>query len=301
MDRFNRIWLVLFVLGGSFLCYRAITTDMGRVYVKTELVNPTDTSFTWEKHSIADPKERANADVHFSLSHTLGIWVAACLTLMIFSFLYGDNVFYRLAESIFIGVSAAYVMVVGFWTAIVQNLLPKLIPPLVRASILPGLDESQGFEWIYLIPLLLSIMMLMRLSPVGSWLARWPLAFFIGATAGFRLVGFLEADFVRQIQSTMIPLVVLHSDRSLDFWNSVKNCTIVFGVLTALVYFFFSVEHTGIVGQTARVGIWVLMITFGASFGYTVMGRIALLIQRLEFLFDDWLWLIDPVGRRLGM
>jgi hypothetical protein len=41
------------------------------------------------------------------------------------------------------------------------------------------------------------------------------------------------------------------------------------------------------------------MITFGAAFGYTVMGRIALLAGRLEFLFDDWLWLIDPTGRRV--
>jgi hypothetical protein len=42
------------------------------------------------------------------------------------------------------------------------------------------------------------------------------------------------------------------------------------------------------------------MITFGAAFGYTVMGRIALLAIRLEFLFDDWLWLIDPTGRRVA-
>jgi hypothetical protein len=39
------------------------------------------------------------------------------------------------------------------------------------------------------------------------------------------------------------------------------------------------------------------MITFGASFGYTVMGRIALLAIRIEFLLDDWLWLIDPLHR----
>jgi hypothetical protein len=51
-------------------------------------------------------------------------------------------------------------------------------------------------------------------------------------------------------------------------------------------------------GHTAKVGIWVLMITFGASFGYTVMGRIALLAIRIEFLLDDWLWLIDPTHRR---
>jgi hypothetical protein len=48
------------------------------------------------------------------------------------------------------------------------------------------------------------------------------------------------------------------------------------------------------VGGAARVGVWYLMITFGAAFGFTVMGRIALLAARFEFLFDDWLWLIDP-------
>ena len=83
-----------------------------------------------------------------------------------------------------------------------------------------------------------------------------------------------------------------------DLWRSVRNCILVFGLLACLVYFFFSFEHKGIVGHTARVGIWVLMITFGAGFGYTVMGRIALLAIRLEFLFDDWLWLIDPTNKR---
>ncbi|MFM9171115.1 MAG: hypothetical protein ACKOTD_13700, partial [Phycisphaerales bacterium] len=60
--------------------------------------------------------------------------------------------------------------------------------------------------------------------------------------------------------------------------------------------FFFSLEHRGPIGGAARVGIWYLMITFGASFGFTVMGRIALLAARCEFLFDRWLWLIDPAG-----
>ncbi len=70
-------------------------------------------------------------------------------------------------------------------------------------------------------------------------------------------------------------------------------------MLSCLVYFFFSVEHRGLVGKVAHVGTWFLMITFGAAFGYTVMGRIALLAIRLEFLFDDWLWLIDPYKRRV--
>jgi hypothetical protein len=94
-----------------------------------------------------------------------------------------------------------------------------------------------------------------------------------------------------------VPLVVMDNG-AFDFWDSLRSVLLVGGLLCGIVYFFFSFEHKGIVGRTAKVGIWVLMITFGAGFGYTVMGRIALLAIRLEFLFDDWLWLIDPTGMR---
>jgi hypothetical protein len=34
------------------------------------------------------------------------------------------------------------------------------------------------------------------------------------------------------------------------------------------------------------------MIAFGASFGYTVMSRLSILIGRINFLFHDWIPLI---------
>jgi hypothetical protein len=64
------------------------------------------------------------------------------------------------------------------------------------------------------------------------------------------------------------------------------------GVIGVLVYFFFYVEHTGVAGRVSKVGIWFLMVSFGASFGYTVMARISLLIGRVTFLFEDWLHLM---------
>lgn len=61
------------------------------------------------------------------------------------------------------------------------------------------------------------------------------------------------------------------------------------GVITVMSYFFFSAEHRGVLGATSRFGIVVLMISFGASFGYTVMARESLLIGRLQFILGDWL------------
>ncbi|MEC7730627.1 MAG: hypothetical protein VX497_05010, partial [Candidatus Neomarinimicrobiota bacterium] len=101
--------------------------------------------------------------------------------------------------------------------------------------------------------------------------------------------------------NTIIPLVVSSPETGFSFWDSVKNIIIIIGVLSAIVYLFFSIEHKGFVGKTAKLGIWFLMITFGAAFGYTVMGRIALLAIRVEFLLNDWLWLIDPSHARVLM
>ena len=123
-----------------------------------------------------------------------------------------------------------------------------------------------------------------------------PLAFIVGTTAGLKLILFLNADFVRQIRSTMLPLIVYSvgssGSREFDWYQSLQNLVIVVSVLSSLTYFYFSVEHKGIVGRISRVGVWVLMISFGASFALTVMGRITLLTMRLQFLFDDWLGLV---------
>jgi len=105
------------------------------------------------------------------------------------------------------------------------------------------------------------------------------------------MVSFIQADFLSQIRNSILPLIVFAEDGAFDFWTSLRHLLIVGSILASLVYFFFSIEHKGLVGKVSKVGIWVLMVTFGAAFGYTVMGRIALLAIRLEFLFHDWLGL----------
>ncbi len=60
-----------------------------------------------------------------------------------------------------------------------------------------------------------------------------------------------------------------------------------------LIYFFFSLEHKGVIGGVSKIGVWFLMIAFGASFGFTVMARMSLLIGRIQFLIRDWLGIIQ--------
>lgn len=311
MKRETLVWTILLVLGVLFLAGRTMMSKhgMGTAYVRAVQVNPDDPDpkHRWVRYDNALPREYVQAEqanpgqteVRLSVSRTLGIWVAGLFTLFIFSFLYRDNPFYKVAESVVVGVSAAYWMVVGFWTTIVPNLLGKLFPGWVKAWGIPGLEAQR--EVVYIVPLVLGVMLLMRLSPKGAWISRWPLAFIIGTTAGIRLLGFLHADFLSQIRNSVLPIFVTDAGGAFEFWPSVRALVLVIGVLAALVYFFFSFEHKGVVGGTAKLGIWFLMVTFGAAFGYTVMGRIALLAIRLEFIMDDWLWLIDPTLKRLGL
>jgi len=290
----TKLWTVLMILGAAALLARALVTGAGTVYERTISVDTVDPEITFERSAPATPNQRDEPGVRINWSGTIGTWIAAFLTLAVFSFLWGDNPVYKFAESVFIGVTAAYQMMMAFWSEIIPNLVGSLLPTLMKATLIPG-EDRESPNWIYLAPLVMAVMMLMRLAPKGGWISKWPLAFFIGATAGVRLIGYLEADFVAQTSSTILPLIVMTTDGAFDFSGSLRNLVIVLSVLVTLVYFSFSVPHTGAVGGIARVGVWVLMITFGASFGYTVMGRIALLAGRMEFLFDDWLWLIDPL------
>lgn len=262
----------------------------------------------WETATRVDPIDRDKPNVSLSVPRTIGLWCAAFLTLAVFSFLAGDNPAYKLAESIFVGTSAGYVMIASFWDTLVPNLFGNLFPETMRSWGLAHLDlESADLpeaNWLYIIPLVMGIMMLWQLAPRGGWIARWPLAFFIGATAGIRMYTYFESDFLHQISQTIMPLVVfVYEDAGRKTLNvsktishSLANVAIILGVISSLTYFYFSAEHKGVVGGITRVGILVLMITFGGTFAYTVMGRIALLIERFEFLFIDWLWLIDPLG-----
>ena len=65
---------------------------------------------------------------------------------------------------------------------------------------------------------------------------------------------------------------------------SLNTSLILVGVISVRFDFFFSIEHTGAARRVARVGIYFLMISFGAAFGYTVMARMSLLIGRFDEL-----------------
>ncbi|MGH8003732.1 MAG: hypothetical protein ACRECJ_03290 [Limisphaerales bacterium] len=231
----------------------------------------------------------------------VSITIAGFLTLGIMSFVYKDNPIYKFCESVFIGVSAGYWFVSIFY----QSLLPQLTDKIgltgeLTDSALAYYRQTGSLasgQWFNLIAAGLGIMMLMRLLPKIGWISRWPLAFVIGSIAGLRLIGELQTNIMKQIKESILPLWApqfldggLNLAASLG--QSLTNIVLVAGILTGVIYFFFSKEHKGVFGGAAKVGIWFLMVTFGAAFGLTVMSRMSLLIGRIDFLLRDWLHLL---------
>ncbi len=137
-------------------------------------------------------------------------------------------------------------------------------------------------------PAALGLALLSRLLGRGLWLSRISFGFIVGLGAGLVIPRRVAAFVLQQVGPTMQPLWTAGGFE----WNALL---VLAGVVTVLVYFSFSVEHRGVVGGLSRTGVWFLMVAFGASFGYTVMARLSLLIGQLTFLAEDWLRLDLPL------
>ena len=199
------------------------------------------------------------------LMQQISLHVAALLTFCIFSFLYKDNPFYKFAEYLVVGVSAGYYTVIFYNNYVKPNLVDHFFDPTYPNKI------------ILLIPTILGFMLWTRIIPRYAWLSRYSLAAYLGAAAGLAIPRTMETVILKQLSSTMVAPVTL------------TDIVIIVGVVSTLIYFFFSKPHTGILGVGARVGVIFIMVSFGATFGYTVMARVSLLIGRVTFLVKDWL------------
>ena len=207
-----------------------------------------------------------------TIPDTLWTWIAALLTLAIFSFLYKDNPFYKFAEHLFVGISA------GYWVILEYNnsVFPNLIVPIFKEH-----------NYWFIIPGLLGLLFFTRFIPKLGFLIFVPIAFYIGGYAGLAIGPSLQARLLKQLQGSM-----LAPPDFADPGLLVNKLLVLTGILGTMLYFYFSKEHKGVLKAVSNIGIWFIMVDFGAAFGYTVMARASLLIGRIQFLLTDWLHLI---------
>lgn len=199
------------------------------------------------------------------------IWIAAFLTLAATSFVFRDNVFFKISQYAFIGVAAGHAIVMG-----VKNIINF------------GWVHLAGGAIIYVVVFVLGVMLYFRFSKEYFWLYRYPIAFLVGNGVGISIRAAIHSDFIKNIIATASPLTAASPMGTID-------CIIIFvGTIAALSHFIFTYEgvHTGYLSYLPKVGRWLMLMAFGASFGNTVMTRFGMYQGRILFLLRDWLGIV---------
>ena len=221
---------------------------------------------------VAKINEMSSLWVSSSTGVMLGAWITVGLTLFMFSFLYKDNPFFKIAEHLYLGAGMGWMFQVSFYSV----WLPKIWEPV-----------RTGEDYLVIIPALLGLSLIAQFIPKISWLSRYGFTFVMGYGAGLSIPVELSTNFFSQISGTIVPLFNVGGPifTGAALWSAFNSFLIFFGLICVLFYFFFSIEHKGVVKKVSNIGIYFLMLYFGAVFGNTVMGRFSLLYGRFDELY----------------
>lgn len=225
----------------------------------------------------------------------LEIFFAGISTLAIFSFLYKENGVYRFFEHFYIGIATSY----GIIETIRSILYPKVLVSLLGSDIVVYPDGSLSSEYnnynlLWLLPMSFGLLYYSLLTKKHRWLAQLVIGCQLGYAAGLSFKGTF-IDLMPQIFDSYRPLYVPNS-----YLDTISNIIFVITLFSTLSYFFFTfkrIDHrTGALSFSAQflsvcsgLGRWMMMGCFGAFFGSTIMARMALLIERLQFLINTWI------------
>ncbi len=214
------------------------------------------------------------------------IWsiVGFLLTVMIFSYIFGDNPFFRLAAYLFVGVTAGFVTI----TVITQVLYPQLLLPLVSGTLTRQL--------LTLVPLLLSLMLLLKIYPPFARLGNIPMAYLVGAGAAILIGGAVLGTLFPQIIGTinlfdLNPAPANQINPSIQLVNAIL---VLVGALTSLFFFYFGAKTNPgqpprrgqFIERMAQIGQIFIGITLGALFAGVYSSALTALIERVSSIWN---------------
>lgn len=200
----------------------------------------------------------------------IGLWAGFVLTLMVFSYLLGDNFLYRLAVYIFIGLAAGYVTMVT---------VEGVILPWVNATLYSG---EMGTQIVGALPLAFGFLLLFKTVRRFNRLGNLSLAFIIGVGTAVALVG--------AISGTLLPLV--GSTANSVRLDTINGFIIIFGVVCTLLYFQYLARRAptgevrrGLIVRTfGAVGEGFIVITLGALYGGAILTGLTIFSERIAFI-----------------
>ncbi len=207
-----------------------------------------------------------------NLMELLPIWVSVFFTLAIYSFLYGENPWYRFAEHAYAGISVGY--------AVAFNLDYLRDQWFDRWSLQGG-----GMMAIYVVCILIGLLWYARFIKKYFHFYRWTLAIIVGTGIGMALRTVIFTQFLNQIiAQAKIPLFVAGNMNS-----TISNILMAIMTPSVLLYFWFTggAAEGGAMDYVRKIARYTMMAGFGSAYGYTVLTRYSLFIGRAQFLLGN--------------
>lgn len=210
----------------------------------------------------------------------LWMLVSFILTLMVFSYLFGDNALFRFVSALFIGATTGYFFVI----LVFQVVLPRLVAPILNGSV------------ITLVPLLLSGLLLLKLSPKLAKFGNISMAYLVGTGAAVAVGGALLGTLFGQIKGTLTAFDVLQQATGTSpVFLILEGAFMLVGTIAALVYFNFGARNADQKGTKrgwlsaifAWIGQFFIAITLGAVFAGVLTTAITALVERSDFILQS--------------
>ena len=204
------------------------------------------------------------------LAGIAGTTVAALVTIGVWSYLAGERRIFDWAQHLLAGLATGYLLVIS----VREVLVPRLVTPLVA--------DPLGHLVLWPAAVLVIVLVAARWLPRA--VVAVPVALLVAGTATFALGGAVVGTLLPQLAASLLP-----ADAS-----TAGLVDALLGLLiTALVVVaFMHGTHSGrLRAAAAGTGRWLLIGGLGGWIGFLLVSRLALLVERLRFIFVDWLGL----------
>lgn len=228
----------------------------------------------------------------------IGTILSALLTIMVLSYLLADNVFFRLATYLFIGVAAGYAGSIAWHNVI----YPGLIEPLLTRSL--GEIFAPTSIITLIVPWLLAILLLLKISPATSQYGSLPVALLVGVGAAVVVGGGITGTLIPQslaAMNTLDPAAVAPLTGESGLERIVNVLIMILGTVSILVYFRFTARRmpsgeasrSQLASVVAYVGRLFIALTFGVMYAGALSATIVVLTERIQFLREVALLLLS--------
>jgi len=216
-------------------------------------------------------------------SELISAGISFLVTILILSYIIGDNPLFRAAVYVFVGAAAGYVAAVS-WNEVIN---PSLVQPIWTGTIF-----SNPGQVALIIPLLGSALLLFKVSPRLSHLGQLPMAYLVGVGAAVTIGGAVLGTLLPQIGATLngFDLSVAGTSGADTAFMFLNGIVVLIGVIGTLVYFQFgasqkadgTVKRNVVVNILSWVGRVYIAVTFGVLFAGVYMAALTALIERMD-------------------